>query len=79
MTRKGMTLLGVLFSEICSGERFMKQVINVTKEARRLILSEEALKDLGVIGADFPRANTFRLGAVAATAMSEGKKPEWND
>ena len=37
-------------------------------------MSEEALKDLGVIGADFPKANTFPLGAVAATAMSEGKK-----
>ena len=59
VTRKGMTLLGVMFAELTAGDRKTRQVVYITKESRKFILSEAALKELGVIPQSFPKAGMF--------------------
>ena len=44
-----VTMLGALFLEVLSGGMCTRQVVYIAREARSLILSETALKALGVI------------------------------
>ena len=59
VTHSAMSILGAIFLEISSGGRYTKQVVYIACEACRLILSEKALCDLGVITKNFPSPDTF--------------------
>ena len=54
-----VNVLGALFLEISANGRCTRQLVYIASEARSLILSEKALKDLGVIPENFPCAGTF--------------------
>ena len=59
ITNSKATILGALFLEISSNGRCTRQLVYIVSEARSLILSEKALKDLGVIPQNFPCAGMF--------------------
>ena len=59
VTHSSMTVVGALFLEISAKGRCTKQIVYIASEARRLILSEKALRDLGIIPGSFPTPNTF--------------------
>ena len=69
ITHLPVTMLGALFLEVSSNGMCTKQIVYIAREARSLILSESALKDLGVIPPDFPMAGAFR-GPHAAPAAT---------
>ena len=54
ITHCPVTMLGALFLEISSHGKVTNQVVYIASEARSLILSEKALKELGVIPEQFP-------------------------
>ena len=54
-----VTMMGALFLEVSANGIYTKQIVYIAREARSLILSETALKDLGVIPSNFPTAGTF--------------------
>ncbi len=59
ITHFPVTMLGALFLEVSSNGMRTQQIVYIAREARSLILSETALKDLGVIPANFPTAGSF--------------------
>ena len=59
ITHSPVTMLGALFLEVSSNGMCTKQIVYIAREARSLILSETALKDLGVLPPDFPTAGSF--------------------
>ena len=59
ITNSKATILGALFLEISSKGRSTRQLVYIVSEARSLILSEKALKDLGVMPQNFPCAGMF--------------------
>ena len=59
ITNSPVNVLGALFLEVSSNGRYTRQLVYVASEARSLILSEKALKDLGVIPKNFPCAGMF--------------------
>ena len=62
ITHSPVTMLGALFLEVSSNGMCTKQIVYIAREARSLILSETALKDLGVLPPDFPTAGSFTQG-----------------
>ena len=60
ITHSPVTMLGALFLEVSSNGMCTKQIVYIAREARSLILSETALKDLGVLPPDFPTAGSFK-------------------
>ena len=60
ITHSRVTMLGALFLEVSSNGVCTKQIVYIAREARSLILSETALKDLGVLPPDFPTAGSFK-------------------
>ena len=59
ITHYPVTMLGALFLEVSSTGMRTRQIVYIAREARSLILSETALKHLGVIPANFPTAGSF--------------------
>ncbi len=59
ITHFPVTMLGALFLEVSSNGMCTQQIVYIAHEARSLILSETALKDLGVIPTNFPTAGSF--------------------
>ena len=68
ITNSPVTVLGALFLEVSSNGRSTRQIVYIASGARSLILSEKALKDLGVLPKDFPCAGMFDQGPVAQQA-----------
>ena len=62
-------VLGALFLEVSSNGRCTRQIVYIASKARQLILSEKALKDLGVIPENFPCAGMFTPGRDHQTAV----------
>ena len=60
ITHLPITMLGALFLEISANGMHTKQIVYIAREARSLILSETALKDLGALPPDFPTAGAFK-------------------
>ena len=55
-----VTILGALFLKVCAGGMCTEQIVYIAREARSFILSETALKELGVLPEDFPVAASFK-------------------
>ena len=60
VTHSPVTVLGALFLEVSASGMRTKQIVYICRGARSLILSEKALKDLGVLPANFPSAGMFK-------------------
>ena len=59
VTQSPVTVLGALFLEVSASGMCTKQIVYIARGARSLILSEKALKDLGVLPDSFPSAGMF--------------------
>ena len=54
VTHSPVTVLGAIFLQVSASGMYTKQIVYIVRGARSLILSEKALKDLGVIPKNFP-------------------------
>ena len=70
-----VNVLGALFLEISSNGRCTRQIVYIASEARSMILSEKALKDLGVIPENFPCAGMFGQDKDQSTVQRLSAKP----
>ncbi len=59
LTQSSVTLLGAAFLEISAQGISTRQIVYIAREARCLILSETALKCLGVLPPEFPKVGMF--------------------
>ncbi len=73
-----VTILGALFLEVSSNGMHTQQIVYIAREARSLILSETALKDLGVLPQNFPTAGSFKGMSTEAT-IQDGAMLASND
>ena len=55
-----VTILGALFLKVSAGGMCTEQIVYIAREAGSFILSETALKELGVLAEDFPVAGSFK-------------------
>ena len=69
MSQSTVTLMGALFLEISSQGIYTKQVVYIAREARSLILSETALRGLGVLPSNFPTVGMFSETPCADVAV----------
>ena len=69
LSQSSVTLLGAAFLEISAQGICISQVVYIAREARCLILSETALKLLGVLPPDFPKAGMFMDTSRACVAI----------
>ncbi len=69
ITHFPVTMLGAIFLEVSANGMRTRQIVYIASEARSLILSETALKALGVLPPDFPAAGTF--AGVSADTVAE--------
>ena len=59
VTTTAMSVLATMILNISAGGKYTNQMVYIASEARKLILSEKALHDLGVIPQTFPVENIF--------------------
>ena len=73
LSQSSVTLLGAVFLEISSQGIRTKQIVYIAREARCLILSETALKGLGVLPPDFPKVGMFLDASHANVEVGSSK------
>ena len=74
ITKSGLNIIGAIFLRIEVNGKTSRQMVYISEKVEGLFLSEEALKDLGVIDTNFPAGSTTN----AASCSSDSSASECN-